>query len=104
MSSEYTHVILNLIIILTLMVSVVFFIKKFKLTKYGANKHVNIINVVPIGAKEKIILLEVNNLTLLIGATPNHIATLHVFNDKKSAALAAEVSFDDEIQKLQTNE
>ena len=44
------------------------------------NKHIKIINAVSLGTKEKIVLMEVNDVVLLIGATPNHIETLHVFN------------------------
>jgi flagellar biogenesis protein FliO len=36
---------------------------------------------VSIGAKEKMLLVEVNKTVLLIGATPSHIETLYVFNE-----------------------
>lgn len=80
MGSEYIHVILNLFAIIALMFVLVFVLKKFKLSRYVGNKHINIINVVPIGPKERIILMEVNNLFLLVGATPTHIEKLHVFD------------------------
>jgi flagellar protein FliO/FliZ len=55
-------------------------VKKLKLAKYTQNKHIKVINSVPVGGKEKILLLEVNNTYLLIGATPNSIETLYVFD------------------------
>lgn len=90
MRSEYTHVILNLFAVMVLIYGLFFLLKKFKLAKYSTDKQMNIVNMVSIGAKEKIILLEVNNVMLLVGATPNQIATLHVFDaaeSKKSSAL-----------------
>lgn len=59
--------------------------KKLKLAKNNGNKQINIINAVSIGAKEKILLVEVNNTTLLLGATPNHIETLHIFYELDQA-------------------
>lgn len=79
MGSEYAHVIINLFVVLVLMFGLVFVLKKFKISKYSKNRLINIINVVPIGPKERIILMEVNNTFLLLGATPNHIEKLHVF-------------------------
>jgi flagellar protein FliO/FliZ len=81
MGSEYTHVFLNLFAVIALMGLLFFLMKKFKLAKYASNKHIKIINIVPIGTKEKVILMEVNNTMLLLGATPNHIETLYVFNE-----------------------
>ena len=40
-----------------------------------------ILNTISIGTKEKIILMEVNHRTLLLGSTPTHITTLYVFDE-----------------------
>lgn len=85
MESEYAHAMLNLLVVMVLMLGLFFAARKFKLVKNAANKHVNIVNAVSIGAKEKILLIEVNNVQLLVGATPNHIETLFVFNEMESA-------------------
>ena len=71
----------NLGIVLGFMFILLYAGKKLKLRKLSTNKHVRIINVTPVGVKEKIILLEVNNTVLLVGSTPNHIGTLYVFNE-----------------------
>lgn len=81
MGSEYTHVFLNLFAVIALMGVLLFLMRKFKLTKYAENKNIKIINIMPIGTKEKVILMEVNNTILLLGSTPNHIETLYVFNE-----------------------
>lgn len=105
MGSEYTHVIINLFAIIALMFVLVFVLKKIKLSKYVGNKHINIINVVPIGPKERIILMEVNNLFLLVGATPTHIEKLHVFDHldlTKSKQLDQKKNFSELMTKLKT--
>lgn len=81
MDNMYSQMILNLAIVLSLMVLLMYVGKKLKSRKTSHNKHIKIINVTPIGTKEKIILMEVNNTILLVGSTPNRIETLYVFNE-----------------------
>lgn len=81
MESEYLHFGLNLLAVMALLIGLGFLLKKINKVKYSGNKQIKIMNVVSIGAKEKIILLEVNGSTLLIGATANHIEMLHKFSD-----------------------
>jgi flagellar protein FliO/FliZ len=100
MGTEYVHVILSLLAVVALMLGLVFLLKKFKLTRYAVNKHIKIINIVPVGAKEKIILMEVNNTVLLVGATPNHIETLHVFNELESKPLLKKPTFVEQMESL----
>ncbi len=83
MTSLYGYSILNLLAVLTFIFVLMYVLKKLKLAKYAQNRHIRIINSVPIGGKEKILLLEVNNTFLLLGATPNHIETLYVFDELK---------------------
>lgn len=81
MINDYTHIALNLLGVIILMVIAVYILKKLKVSKHPNAKQIKIINTVPIGSKERIILVEVNNTVLLLGATPNHIETLYVFNE-----------------------
>lgn len=90
MGMEYFHVMLSLAAVISLMLVLVYFIKKFKLTRYAANKHVKVINIIPIGSKEKIILVQVKDSKLLLGVTANHIETLYVFNETDREEKASE--------------
>jgi flagellar biogenesis protein FliO len=56
-------------------------LKKLSTRKTKLNQDIKILQVVPIGNKEKILLLAVKNQTILVGATPNHIETLHIFSE-----------------------
>lgn len=81
METEYWHMIFNLLGVIILMVVLFYLLKKVRMVKQQPAKHMKIINIVPIGSKEKVILMEVNKTVLLIGATPSHIETLYVFNE-----------------------
>lgn len=79
--SQYSYVMINLILVISLIFVLVFFIKKFKLGRYTENKYIKIHNMVSVGPKEKIILIEINKTALLLGATPNHIEMLYAFDE-----------------------
>ncbi len=83
MGSIYSHMIGNLLLVLTLMMGLLYLIKKFKLKKFATNPTIKIINILPIGTKEKLLLIEVQGKTILLGTTPNHIETLHIFENEK---------------------
>lgn len=99
MTTEYAHMMLNLGLILILVLVLVFALKKIRFSKLAKNQQIAIINTVPIGSKERVLLIEVNDKTLLIGVTPNHISTLHVF-DKMDATKPAADEYLDEMKSF----
>jgi flagellar protein FliO/FliZ len=102
MENQYIHMVANLIAVLAFILLLVYILKKMKFSKYNANKYIKIINAVSVGSKEKVILMEVNNTILLIGATPNHIETLYVFDalEAKDATLAPKQSYAEQVASL----
>lgn len=84
MGSEYSHMALNLAGVILILCVLMYILKKVKTSKSTNNRDIKIINAVSIGTKERVLLLEINNTTLLVGATPNHISTLYVFNESDS--------------------
>ena len=95
MTSEYIRMVINLGLVLLLMFVLVYFLKKFKGSKLSNNKYIKIINIVSIGPKEKLILVEANNVTLLIGSTPNQIETLHTYESANKSK-----SFDEHLSEV----
>jgi len=81
MASEYLHAILSLSFVLIFMVGLLMVFKKFKSRSFFQNQMIKILNSVPVGVKEKLMLVEVNNTFLLLGVTPSHIETLHIFSE-----------------------
>ena len=78
---------LSYILVLTLIITIFVLIKK--LYKFPAfkkfvlqDKKIKIIDSINIGARNKIIYIECEGAKIIIGATPNHINLLHVFNNQ----------------------
>lgn len=77
------HMMANLAIVLLAILGFLLALKKFKFGKAQSNQYMKLINIMPVGQKEKMLLVEVNNVVLLLGATPSHIETLYVFDGLK---------------------
>lgn len=90
MESDYLHAVVNLMLVLGLILLCVYLLKKFRFAQFNREKYINIIQNVPLGTKERIVLIEVNNSYFLLGATANQIQTLHVFNEMDLNAFQAE--------------
>ena len=91
--SDFSYVYLNLLLVIVFLLFVYYFFKKYKFRKYSKNSPMRIINTIQVGNKERIILMEVNKTSLLIGATSNHIETLHVFDEPGSHSVEQGNSF-----------
>lgn len=87
MTSDYLHGVISLIAVMACLWVLFIFLKKMHPHANAKNPLVKILQVSPVGVKEKLMLIEVNKTQLLIGVTPSHIGTLHVFHH--SPALAA---------------
>lgn len=81
MGGQYLQVMLNLVGLLAVLFLVLYLTKRFKIGKYSAEHQIKVLNIVSIGAKEKIVLVEINDTKLVLGATPNHIETLYSYAD-----------------------
>lgn len=84
------HVIINFIVILAFIVVLLYVLKQVITVRVKLNQKINILQNTMIGSKERLLLVEINNTTLLIGATPTKIETLYVF-DQHAQAMASEV-------------
>lgn len=92
LNNEILNVTLCLVGVIALIFALVFILNKVKSIKQNHASAIHILNSVSIGAKERILLIEVNEKTLLIGATPTHIETLHLFeNDSSQPSLSSEM-------------
>ncbi len=93
MEVEYFHIFLNLLIVVGLIFITLFFLKRFKSIKYSAKKEMNIVQVMPLGAKEKILLIEVDNMKLVVGVSQGHIQTLYSYHSVKTNEVTKNVNF-----------
>lgn len=75
---ESIHSIIVLALIVVLIVLTVYVLKKTMVVRLTGNQYIKVINQISVGSKERLLLLEVNKETILIGVTSHSISTLHV--------------------------
>ena len=79
-TSKAPKYVLGLFFIIILIFAVAAFMRRFSQGQMGSSKNINIIASSVLGAKERLVLIEVGGEQLLIGVTANHINTLHKLN------------------------
>jgi flagellar protein FliO/FliZ len=67
---------LGLLLVLALAVGLSWFLRRYALPRDGL---VRVIGSLPLGARERLLLVEVDEVRLLIGITAHQIQALHVF-------------------------
>jgi len=71
-----TQLTLGLVIVLALAVGLSWLLRRHVLPRGGA---IRVIGGLPLGSRERLLLVEVDEVRLLIGVTSQQIQTLHVF-------------------------
>lgn len=72
---------LGLIIVLGFIVLLAWLLKRTQHLQATANGKLKIIAGLPVGTRERIVLIEAGNEQVLVGITPQQIQTLHVLKD-----------------------
>ena len=70
----------SLIVVLGAILFLGWLYSRAKFTAGGSGDVINIIASRALGAKERLMLVEIAGKQLLVGMTPNHVQTLHVFD------------------------
>jgi len=80
-SQDYLKVILMLILVVGLIFACAWLIRRMS-GGVGLNqKHIQVLSVMPLGTREKLMIIRAASEYLLIGVTPNGIQTLHRFEE-----------------------
>lgn len=74
------NVTLGLMLIIGLIFGLSWFVKRFSQGTFTANSHLKIIATMPLGTRERIVLIDAGGQQLLLGITATHINTLHTFD------------------------
>jgi flagellar protein FliO/FliZ len=90
LGQQYLSVLPVLFFILLLIVGLAFVIKKVNPTLGRGNPLIRVLGTLPLGGKERLILVQTGDSCLLLGVTPGQIQTLHVV-DKDSLDGPADV-------------
>ncbi len=78
-----TQLTLGLIVVLATAVGLTWLLRRYALPRSGA---IQVLGGLPLGSRERLLLIEVNDVRLLIGVTSGHIQALHVFPPSAVAA------------------
>lgn len=73
------NVTLALMGIIALIFAISWFVKRFSHGAFAANAQIKILSALPMGTRERIVLIEAGGQQLLLGITATNINTLHVF-------------------------
>jgi flagellar protein FliO/FliZ len=65
--------------IIGLIFAISWFVKRFSHGAFATNAHIKILSAMPLGTRERIVLIEAGGQQLLLGITSTNINTLHVF-------------------------
>lgn len=78
---DVTKVFLMLIIVVGLIFACAWLIRRMSGGMGVNQKHLRVLSVMPLGTREKIVIVKAASDYLLIGVTPNGIRTLHKFDE-----------------------
>lgn len=77
---------LGLVVVLALSVGLSWLLRRYALPRGGA---IRVVGGLPLGSRERLLLIEVDAVRLLIGITPHQIQTLHVFTSSPTPLAGA---------------
>ncbi|RYY04182.1 MAG: flagellar biosynthetic protein FliO [Gammaproteobacteria bacterium] len=80
-SSQLANLIGGLALILVLIYGLSWFVKRFTQGGFMHNPTMKIVSAMPLGTRERLMLVDVGGKQLLIGVTATQINTLHVFDE-----------------------
>jgi len=75
------HLMLSLGLVLGLILLMAFLLRKLTHYKLQVTSDMKILSQLPVGTKERILLLEIGGNRMLVGVTAQAITTLHLFSD-----------------------
>lgn len=75
------QLVLGLFVVLFLIIASAWLFKRFGRWQSGYTDQLKVVGGLAVGARERIVLIQVGEQQLLIGITPNNIRTLHVLDE-----------------------
>lgn len=96
-ASQLASLVGGLVLILVLIWGLSWFVKRFSQGGFLQNPTMKIVSAMPLGTRERLMLVDVGGKQLLLGVTATQINTLHVFDEpvvqtEKSQAVTSDFS------------
>jgi len=99
-ASQLANLIGGLALIVILIYGLSWFVKRFSQGGFLHNPAMKIVSSMPLGTRERLMLVDVGGKQLLLGVTATQINTLHVFEEPVVQAEKAQPATSDFSQKL----
>jgi len=90
------NMLMGLSVVVALILGLAWVLKKYGKLPNNSLVDMKVLGGLSLGTREKALLIEVENTRLLVGVTPGHIQTLHVFNNTDHA----QATFDEALNKV----
>ncbi|HCJ51153.1 MAG: flagellar biosynthetic protein FliO [Gallionellaceae bacterium CG1_02_56_997] len=87
-SGSVAQILFSLLLVLAAIVAVAWLLKRMNLTQQGTGNLLKVVGSVPIGQRERVVLVEINDTWLVVGVGPGQIRTLHTL-EKNTNLMAA---------------
>lgn len=104
-SFEAIKIAFSLVFVLCIFYAGVTLFKKYLSGSFKSDSVIKIVGGLPLGGKEKLVLVEAGSVNLLLGVSPSGIATLHRFSKQELSQVQSEnestlLNFDHHLEKL----
>lgn len=104
-TSQLANLLGGLALILALIYGLSWFVKRFSQGGFMQNSTIKMLSAMPLGTRERLMLVDVGGKQILLGVTANQINTLHVFDEpvvqsEKNESASSPISSSDFSQKL----
>ncbi|HWV16690.1 MAG TPA: flagellar biosynthetic protein FliO [Cellvibrio sp.] len=104
-SSQLANLMGGLLLILGLIYGLSWFVKRFSQGGFMQNSTIKMLSSMPLGTRERLLLVDVGGTQILLGVTAAQINTLHVFAEpvltaEKNTAVSGSTASSDFSQKL----
>jgi len=99
-ASQVASILGGLIFIVVLIYGLSWFVKRFSQGGFMQNPSMKIVSTMPLGTRERLLLVDIGGKQLLLGVTATQINTLHVFDEPVVLAEKPQPIVSDFSQKL----
>ncbi len=99
-------VVIFLLFVVLIIFVMAWFVKKLNLASGMNQKDMQLISIMPLTQKEKVVLLKVGETRLLIGVAPGNVNTLHVFTENEASNNSStdfSIDIQDSLEKGKNN-
>lgn len=71
----------GLVLVLAAILALAWVVKRLNVSGFGYNKMVQVVATLPVGTREKVVLIEVGGQQILLGVAPGRVSALHVLDE-----------------------